>query len=219
MAAGPVEKGCARTHLCYRNGCTVNDSKMGDHKMTTTSTAPARSALPAGTWQIDPAHSSLEFQVRNMGLVTVKGFFSDFDGALEVAEDGTARAEGTVRVASVHTRSEKRDEHLRAPDFFDVERHPEIAFRVTGVEPDGDGLRVNGELTIKGITRPIELQAEVTGSGPDPWGGERVGVLARGEVDRRDFDLHWDVRTPTDVPLVSHTVTVEANIGAVKQTD
>ena len=187
--------------------------------MTTTTTAPSPSVLPAGSWQIDPAHSSLEFQVRNMGLVTVKGFFADFDGSLEVADDGTARIEPTPRAASIHTRSEKRDEHLRAPDFFDVERHSEIGFRVIGVEPDGDHLRVHGELTIKGITRPVELRAEITGSGPDPWGGERVGVAAYGEVDRRDFDLRWDVRTPAEVPLASHRVKIEANIGAVKQSD
>jgi polyisoprenoid-binding protein YceI len=184
---------------------------------TTVTTATQETGLPVGTWQIDPVHSSLEFQVRNMGLVTVKGFFADFEGSLEVAEDGQARAAGTVQAASVHTRSEKRDEHLRAPDFFDVEQHPEITFQVTGVEPDGEALKVHGALTIKGITRPVELRAEVTGSGPDPWGGERVGVAAYGEVDRRDFDLQWDVRTPTDVPLASHKVKIEAQIGAVKQ--
>src|SRR5947199_10484267 len=108
--------------------------------MTTTTTAPSPSVLPAGSWQIDPAHSSLEFQVRNMGLVTVKGFFADFDGSLEVADDGAARGEGTIRAASVHTRSEKRDEHLRAPDLFDVERHPRIAFPVIGVETVGHHL-------------------------------------------------------------------------------
>jgi polyisoprenoid-binding protein YceI len=184
---------------------------------TATTATTQETGLPVGTWQIDPVHSSLEFQVRNMGLVTVKGFFADFEGSLEAGEDGDARAEGTIKAASVHTRSEKRDEHLRAPDFFDVEQYPEIAFRVTGVEPDGEALKVHGELTIKGITRPVELHAEVTGSGPDPWGGERVGVAAYGEVDRRDFDLHWDVRTPTDVPLASHKVKIEAQIGAVKQ--
>jgi polyisoprenoid-binding protein YceI len=188
-----------------------------ENVMTTTTATRQETGLPVGTWQIDPVHSSLEFQVRNMGLVTVKGFFADFEGSLEVGDDGNAQAEGTVQAASVHTRSEKRDEHLRAPDFFDVEQHPEIAFRVTGVEPDGDSLKVHGALTIKGITRPVEFRAEVTGSGPDPWGGERVGVAAYGEVDRRDFDLHWDVRTPTDVPLASHKVKIEAQIGAVKQ--
>jgi len=97
----------------------------------------------------------------------------------------------------VHTRSEKRDEHLRAPDFFDVETHPEIQFRVTGVEPNGDDLKVHGELTIKGTSRARSSCAPRSpASGPDPWGGERVGVAAYGEIDRRDFDLNWDVRTP-----------------------
>ena len=187
--------------------------------MTTTTTASTattqETGLPVGTWQIDPVHSSLEFQVRNMGLVTVKGFFADFEGSLQVDEDGSTRAEGTVQAASVHTRSEKRDEHLRAPDFFDVDGVLTDGRLWYG--PDGEELKVHGDLTIKGITRPVELRAEVTGGGPDPWGGERVGVAAYGEVDRRDFDLHWDVRTPTDVPLASHKVKIEAQIGAVKQ--
>jgi polyisoprenoid-binding protein YceI len=184
-----------------------------------TTAVDSTTVLPTGTWQVDPVHSSVEFQVRNMGLVTVKGFFSDFDGTLTVGKDGQAQAQGTVRAASVHSRSEKRDEHLRAPDFFDVESHPEIAFRSTSIEPDGDDFLVKGELTIKGIARPIELRAQLTGSGPDPWGGERVGLVAYGEVDRRDFDLRWDVRTPTDAPLAGHRVKIEAQIGAVKQTD
>ena len=182
-----------------------------------TTTIDRPTVLPTGTWQVDPVHSSVEFQVRNMGLVTVKGFFGDFDGSLTIGDHGEAQARGTVRAASVHSRSEKRDEHLRAPDFFDVESHPEIAFRSTSIEPDGDDILVKGELTIKGITRPIELRAELTGSGPDPWGGERVGLAAYGEVDRRDFDLKWDVRTPTDAPLASHKVKLEVHIGAVKQ--
>jgi polyisoprenoid-binding protein YceI len=182
-----------------------------------TTTIDRRTVLPLGTWQVDPVHSSVEFQVRNMGLVTVKGFFGDFDGTLTIGEDGEAQAQGTVQAASVHSRSEKRDEHLKAPDFFDVEQHPEIAFRSTSIESDGDDILVRGELTIKGITRPIELRAELTGSGPDPWGGERVGLAAYGEVDRRDYDLKWDVRTPTDVPLASHKVKLEIHIGAVKQ--
>src|SRR3982074_1494340 len=147
-----------------------------------------------------------------MGLVTVRGFFADFEGTLEVDEDGRTQAEGTVEAASVHTRSEKRDEHLRAPDFFDVEQHPQIAFRLKSVEPDGQDLKVHGELTIKGITRPVELRAEVTGGRPAPGGGGGVGGGADGGVDRRDFDLRWAVRTPGDGPLGSHNVKIEAHI-------
>lgn len=184
--------------------------------MSTTLTE-RETTIPVGTWKVDPVHSSVEFQVRNMGLVIVKGFFTDFDGTLEIAEDGTATAHGSVRAASVQSRSEKRDEHLRAPDFFDVERFPEITFQSTGIEPDGEGLRVRGELTIKDVTRPIELRGELTGSGPDPWGGERVGVAAHGELDRRDYGLNWDVRTPGDVPLASHRVKLELQLGAIKE--
>src|SRR2546430_12094412 len=98
-----------------------------------TTTIDRTNALPTGTWQVDPVHSSVEFQVRNMGVVTVKGFFSEFEGSLEVGEDGTAVAQGVVQAPSVSSRSGERDEHLRAPDFFDVEQHPEIAFRATSI--------------------------------------------------------------------------------------
>jgi polyisoprenoid-binding protein YceI len=184
--------------------------------MNTAATEPI-TTLPPGTWKVDPVHSSVEFTVRNMGIVNIRGYFTDFEGSLTVSEDGEVRADGTIKAASVQTRSEKRDEHLRAPDFFDVENHPDISFRTTNIEPDGDALRVRGDLTIRGITREVELRAEVLGTTPDPWGGERIGVAAYGEIDRRDFGLNWDVRTPTDLPLASHKVRIEAHIGAVKE--
>jgi polyisoprenoid-binding protein YceI len=183
-------------------------------------TAPqgTRTPIPAGTWTVDPAHSSVEFQVRNMGIVTVKGFFKDFDGALELGETlESSRASGRVKAASVDTRSEKRDGHLRTPDFFDVDSYPDITFKSTRIEPAGeDEVRVVGDLTIKGVTREITLDARLEGTTEDPWGGERVGVSATGEVDRRDFGLEWDVRTPTDIPLASHKVKVELQLGAVR---
>jgi len=178
----------------------------------------AEITVPAGTWNVDPAHSSVEFQVRNMGIVTVKGFFGDFEGALELAEDlESSRAAGTVKAASVQTRSEKRDDHLRGPDFFDVESHPEITFGSTRVDRTGDQVfRVTGDLTIKGVTREISLDARLEGTTKDPWGGERVGVSATGEIDRRDFGLEWDVRTPGDILLASHKVKIELQIGAIR---
>lgn len=172
--------------------------------------------LPVGTWQIDPIHSSLEFQVRNMGLVTVKGFFADFEGSLEVDEDGHARAQGTVQAASLHTRSEKRDEHLRAPDFFDVDRFPELRFRSTRIEQVGDqDYQVHGELTIKDVTREVTLIAELGGRAKDPWGNERVGFVAKTSIDRKDFGLGWNQVLEAGGLLVGNKVEIELDVQAV----
>jgi len=180
-----------------------------------TRTATPLTTIPAGTWHVDPVHSIAEFQVKNMGIVTVKGHFDDIDGAIEAGDEIAVR--GSARTASLHTRSAKRDEHLRSPDFFDVEQHPEIAFASTDVEAVGDGrFRVTGDLTIKGVTREVVFDALLEGATPDPWGGERIGVSATTTVDRRDFGLVWDVRTPTDIPLAGHKVKIELHVGAVK---
>jgi polyisoprenoid-binding protein YceI len=174
-------------------------------------------ALPAGTWSVDPVHSSVEFQVRNMGIVWVKGVFTDFTGTLESAgEPGGVRASGTVEAASVDTRSEQRDQHLRGAEFFDVENHPQITFESTRVEPNADGLRVMGNMTIKGITREVQLDATVQGTVDDPWGNQRVGVEATGTLNRRDFELNWDVRTPGGAQLASDDVRLILHLGAVK---
>jgi polyisoprenoid-binding protein YceI len=188
---------------------------------TTTELAPQVS-IPAGRWAADPAHSSVSFRVRNMGIVTVTGYFSDFEGSL--VSDGTiqgTRAEGTVEVPSVNTRSERRDQHLLAEDFFAAEQHPQIRFSSTEIEPDGDGFRVTGDLTIKGITHPLELHAVPQAPEPidDPWGGTRIGLEVTGEIDRRDYDLNWDVRTPAGVPLASHKVKLDLLLGLVQAED
>ena len=126
------------------------------------------------------------------------------------------RASGTVEVASVDTRSEQRDQHLRGAEFFDVEKYPQITFESTRIEPNTDGLRVVGDLTIKGITREVQLDATVQGTVDDPWGNQRVGVEATGTLNRRDFDLNWDVRTPGGAQLASDDVRLMLYLGAVK---
>jgi polyisoprenoid-binding protein YceI len=176
---------------------------------------PTKTEVPVGTWNVDPVHSSVEFQVRNMGIVTIQGFFPDFEGSLESSGE-RLHARGSVKTATITTRSEKRDQHLRAEDFFDVHNHPEITFSATNFAPARDGYRVTGKLTIKGITQQVEFDATVEGTTADPWGGERVGVEAVGEVDRRDFDLNWDVKTPGGVPLASYQVKILLHIGAVE---
>ena len=175
----------------------------------------ASTQIPAGTWVVDPAHSSVEFQVRNMGIVTIKGFFEEFEGSFE-SDGETVSVSGAAKAASVNTRQEQRDEHLRSEDFFDVANHPEIQFRSTRVERSGDGFDVTGPLTIRGITRDVTFHASVQGTTPDPWGNERVGIEASGEIDRRDFGLNWDAATPSGAPLASYDVKILIHVGAVK---
>jgi polyisoprenoid-binding protein YceI len=186
-----------------------------------TATTPSRTStpVPAGTWNVDPTHSSVEFEVVNMGLVTVAGFFADFEGS--VVSDGTPegiRAEGVVQAASLNTRSVKRDEHLRAPEFFDVESHPEIRFASKRVEADADGLRIVADFTLHGVTREVELRAVPTVDEPieDPWGGTRIGLEIEGAIDRRDYGIDWNVKTPGGIPLVSNEVKLRLHLGLVR---
>ena len=128
---------------------------------------PIRAGLPTGTWKVDPIHSKVGFAVKHLGVSTVRGEFRDFDGTLEVDEEGTARAYGTVKAASVTTNQDQRDEHLRSADFFEVDEHPELLFESTRIEQaDEDTFKVVGDLTLHGVTREIELDAELGGRRP-----------------------------------------------------
>jgi polyisoprenoid-binding protein YceI len=154
-----------------------------------------------------------------MGIVTVSGHFADFEGRL--VSDGTLEGtyvEGSADVASLSTRSDKRDQHLLADDFFAASEYPQITFRSKAIRPEGDGFEVTGDLTIKGATRTVELHAVPQGPEPidDPWGGTRTGLEVTGEIDRRDYGLEWDVRTPAGVPLASHKVKLDLHLGLVK---
>src|SRR3954463_8776916 len=181
------------------------------------STTETTTPLTTGTWAVAPSHSSVEFQVKHMGLATVKGFFSDFEGALEVGDDGAITAYGTVETASVNTRSAQRDEHLRSPDFFDVERNPQIAFRSTAIEPvDDETYRITGELTIAGVTKEIVLEAVTQGTDLDPWGNTRVGLEVVGQILREDFGLTWNQALESGGVLVGKKVKLLLDISAVK---
>ena len=187
--------------------------------MAATAEVTPQNVVQAGRWAADSAYFSVGFRVRNMGIVTVTGYFADFEGSL--VSDGTlagTHAEGSIEVPSVSTRSEKRDQHLLADDFFAAEQHPQIRFASTKIEPDGDGFKVIGDLTIKGVTRPVELHAVPQAPEPieDPWGGTRIGLEVTGEIDRRDYDLNWDVSTPAGVPLASYKVKLDLLLGFVK---
>jgi len=154
-----------------------------------------------------------------MGVVNVTGHFVDFEGTVQ--SDGTlegTRAEGTVDVASVNTRSEKRDEHLRADDFLAAEQHPQIRFVSSRFEQDGDGVKAIGELTIRGTTKEVAFDVSIE-SDPveDPWGGTRIGLEIDGEIDRRDYGVSFDAVTPAGIPLASNTVKLILHLGLVKQ--
>jgi polyisoprenoid-binding protein YceI len=179
------------------------------------STATA-TAIPAGTYSIDPAHSSVEFAVRHMGIATVRGKATEFAGTIDATGD-TASLEGTVKVGSFTTQDEQRDAHLAAPDFFDVERYPDITFKASDIQIADDGnVRIPGEITIKGVTKEIELTGAFAGTGTDPWGNERIGLDVSAVIDRRDFGLSWNQPLPTGGLLVSNEVTLELSASAVK---
>ena len=173
---------------------------------------------PAGIWEVDPAHSNVEFVVRHM-FTKMRGRFGQFTGTIELGENlEDARAEGSIAAASLDTANADRDAHLRSPDFFDVESFPELVFRSTGLRPGGDGeLALDGELTIKGVTRPVTLDVEFTGWAADPFGGERAGFSARTEIDREDYGLAWNVALETGGVLVGRKIKIELEIEAVRR--
>jgi polyisoprenoid-binding protein YceI len=171
----------------------------------------ATTAIPAGTYNIDPTHSHVGFEIKHMGIATVRGAFKQFTGQIV---DG--RLEGTVQVASVDTGEPNRDGHLQAPDMFDAAQFPEITFRSTEISGGGDALTVKGEITLKGVTRPIELTGAVAEGGTDPWGNERVGFEVSGTIDRTDFGVSWNQDLPNGKPLVSNDVKLVVSVSAVK---
>jgi polyisoprenoid-binding protein YceI len=172
--------------------------------------------IPAGTYNVDPAHSNVGFEVRHMGIATVRGAFRKFEGVVDATGDAPV-LQGTVEVATVDTNDPNRDAHLASAEFFDAESHPQISFHSTAGEAvDGGKIRLDGEITIKGITKPIELTGVVAEGGTDPWGNERIGLELEGVIDRRDFDLKWNQTLPNGNLLVSNEVKLLLSVSAVK---
>lgn len=184
---------------------------------TTTATSSSALAGPAGRWQVDPAHSAVEFRVRHAGVARVRGAFERFHGTLEIEAGGAMRAEGTIEAGSLNTRLEARDRHLRSEDFFDVERHPAISFVSTAIETGpGSAITVHGDLTIRGVTRAIALQGELLGRGVDDEGAERLGIALEGRIDRRDYGLTWNAAVEGGGVLVGHRVDIALEVSAVR---
>jgi polyisoprenoid-binding protein YceI len=183
--------------------------------MSATTISPQQ--VPTGTYTIDPSHSGVGFEVRHMGIATVRGAFRRFQGSIDASGE-TPVLSGTVEVASIDTGEEQRDAHLTAPDFFDVEQHPQIAFHTDSIDTTDDGkIRLNGEITIKGVTQPLELTGVAADGGTDPWGNDRVGFEVEGVIDRRKFDLGWNQTLPNGNLLVSNDVKLIISVSAVKE--
>jgi polyisoprenoid-binding protein YceI len=172
-----------------------------------------------GTWDIDATHSTVGFVVRHMMVSKVRGFFRDFSGEIVTAEDpAQSTVTATIDLGSIDTRQEQRDAHIRSADFFDVENHPQMTFRSTGVRADGADWVVDGELTLKGNTKPVSLALEVNGFGPDAYGGTRAGFSARTEISRSQFGV--DIAMPMDGGgvVVADKIVVELEIQGVLRT-
>ena len=173
----------------------------------------------AGTYALDVSHSSVNFSVRHLMVSKTKGRFTDFTGSVVIAEDPLASSvEVEIQVASVDTRDETRDGHLRSPDFFDAETHPVITYRSTKVTPDDSGTwTVEGDLTVHGTTVAVPLEVSFEGGAKDPWGGARIGFSARTELDRDAFGLTWNQALETGGVLVGKQVKIDIEAEAVQQ--
>jgi len=173
--------------------------------------------LATGTYTIDPSHSTIGFVARHAMVTKVRGSFNEFEGNAVVAENlADSTAQVNIVVASVTTRNEQRDGHLLSGDFFDIETYPEIKFVSTSVVPEGDALKVTGDLTIKGVTKPVTVDFEYTGSATDPFGNERVGFEGSVVVNRKDWGVNWNAALEAGGVLVSEKVTLEFDISAIK---
>jgi polyisoprenoid-binding protein YceI len=185
----------------------------------TSSTAIQIPGYVVGTWAIDAAHSTVGFAVRHMMVSKVRGYFREFSGEIVTAEDpARSSVTATIDLSSIDTRQEQRDAHIRSADFFDVDNHPQMTFRSTAVRTEGADWLVDGDLTIKGTTRPVTLALELNGFGPDAYGGTRAGFSARTEINRNEFGV--DIKMPMDGGgvVVGDKISVELEIEAVLRT-
>jgi polyisoprenoid-binding protein YceI len=185
-----------------------------------TATLTRETAPPTRTtWNIDPAHTEVGFSVKHLMISTVRGRFGDVRGtiALEGNDVTSASVEAEIATASIDTRQDQRDAHLRSADFFEVEKYPTITFRSTVVERiAGDRYRIVGDLTIRDVTREVVLEGTDEGRGRDPWGGERLAFSATTTIDRREFGLTWNQALETGGVLVSNEIKISVDVQAVK---
>lgn len=181
--------------------------------------ADATVIIPTGTWAVDAAHSKVGFSVKHMGISTVRGEFTEFQGILELGEDPSdVKVRGSVKAASVDTNEAQRDEHLRSPDFFEADTYPDISYESTRVEAiDDETYRITGRLTLHGVTNELVLTAEVNGVEEDPNGGDRVGLEVTGQLSRAEYGMKFNQALGSGNMLVSDKVKLTLDIAATRQ--
>lgn len=170
--------------------------------------------LAAGTWTIDPVHSTVGFSVRHLMVSKVRGEFTEFSGAIEVAEDGTPSVRAEISVESINTKNEQRDGHIRSADFFDAEKFPTATFVSTSVESDGDDYVVHGDFTLKGVTRPVDLKLEFNGVNAGMGQGPVAGFEASTVINRKDFGIDIEMPLETGGTVVGDKITINLEIEA-----
>ena len=173
--------------------------------------------LGVGTWAIDPVHSSIGFSVRHFMVSKVRGNFENFSGAIVVAEDGTPSVSAEIAVDSIYTGNEQRDAHIKSADFFEVEKYPTATFTSTGVRANGDDYVLDGEFTLKGVTKPVSLALEFNGVNPGMGQGEVAGFEASVVLNRKDFGVDIELPLETGGTVVGDRVTITLEIEALKQ--
>ena len=184
--------------------------------MTAVQTAPETGSKTV--WKLDPSHTLVEFSAKHLMITTVKGRITDVEGTIYADENDPANSsvDVTLKAATIDTRTEQRDNHLRSVDFLDVENFPAITFKSTKIEGDRNEFKLTGDLTIRGVTKPITLDVTFEGQTKDPWGGERIGFSATGKIDRREFGLTWNVLLETGGLTVGNDIKINVEVEAVK---
>ncbi len=174
-------------------------------------TEQVTTAIPTGTWKLDPVHSDIGFAVTYSGAGTFRGTFDEFDAKLV---DG--RLEGTAKVPSVRVDDPNLAGHLQSPDFFDAEQHPELRFVSRSIERDGDQVSIDGDVTLRGVTKPVTITGTVVGPTPDAYNNSRIAFDVETTVDRRDFGINWNLNLPTGDPALGNDVKITANLAFVQ---
>jgi polyisoprenoid-binding protein YceI len=185
--------------------------------LTAATTETGIPGYEAATWNIDPVHSEVGFSARHMMVSKVRGRFTNFSGQLVTANDPTASSvTAEIDLRSISTGNEQRDDHIRSADFFEVETYPTMTYRSTGIRVEDSEYILDGELTLKGVTRSVPLRLELNGFGPDAYGGVRAGFTATGELNRRDFNVNFSAPMSNGGAVVSDKIGLHLEVEAIK---